>query len=82
MISVANHWNTFEDTIVPKNAGRSQREMMKLSFYAGYLSCLMAGIDIADKYGDDSESGGAEIGNLQQECMEYLVRFIGAPTLN
>lgn len=71
MNTVANYWYEFERLVIPPAVGKEQRRDMRLAFYAGFESCMQAGLAAAVKSGDDEYAGALKMQALHDECFAF-----------
>lgn len=71
MLTIAQRWQQFEANVIPRTAGRHQRQEMRRAFYFGFWSALQAGIEMADESGDDDIKGVLMIQALHDEAKKF-----------
>ncbi|MEP0872457.1 hypothetical protein NDA01_21815 [Trichocoleus desertorum AS-A10] len=69
--TVQSQWQSYERSIMPKDAPPIQRKEMRRAFYAGAFVML----NLAKEVGDMSEEAGVEaLEAYERECKEFLSR--------
>lgn len=71
MKTVAARWEEFSAGVMPAGAHPTQVQEMRRSFYAGFFSALMAGLQMADESGDNDDVGATMIQRLHDECHRF-----------
>jgi hypothetical protein len=71
MKTVSERWRDFEAQIRLTRASEVQRREMRRSFYAGFYSALLAGLEMAEESGDDDAKGVQLTEALHVECRRF-----------
>lgn len=70
MKTIAQWWDQFKTVLDPK-APPVQVTEMRRAFYAGYQSCLAAGLQMADESKDNDDIGATMIQRQWEECRAF-----------
>lgn len=72
--SIDTQWKEFEQAVVPKTAGKVQREEMKRSFYAGCSSLLRTVLLLSDDQVSEDQST-AYLDGLVLELQQFTAQI-------
>lgn len=64
-------WNTYDERVIPKTAGPTQRRELRRAYYAG-AAAMLSTLDKISLAGDDDDVTGASIEDLSNELDAFL----------
>lgn len=71
MKTIEQRWIEFAAAVMPSAASAVQRKEMRRTFYAGFHSALVAGLEIADAAKDSDDVGVTMYAQLDQQLRAF-----------
>lgn len=57
---IEDEWASFEENVVPEEAGRRQRQEMRMAFICGYWTCLLTMRSVPDELDQELAAAALE----------------------